>query len=309
MSYLIFDIETVPDYQIWAPPEKSDPVDDIPRLDGSTGKAKPNKVSLAFLDKALEAVAKKQRLHPDDLKKALDIAERAADSEKAVEALRPLMVETESSEEDKEPFAPLYAHKVVAIGFLVMESNFTVTQFGCAGTTTHGDDEAKLLTDFGNFAAPAGTLVSFAGKRFDMPVILSRSYYYGVPQAWHGRDHRYKYDEKAHIDLHLAFTNYDYGMKDFSLDNVAKLAGVPGKAGVEGSMVSAMYDEGKHKEIELYCQRDCAVTAAVFLRFLLMRGQLSLERYQAAASNIVQMWQAWNPQDASLINEKQFLLK
>lgn len=305
MSYLIFDIETVADYQIWVPPETVAAADEIPRLDGGTGKPKPNKASQAFLDKALQAVAEKRDLHPEDLAKALDIAERLSDGEKALEALRPLV----PAANDDKPFPPLFAHKVVAIGYLVLGPDFTVTQFGCAGTTTHGDDEPKLLVDFGAFAANAGTLVSFSGKGFDMPVILSRSYYHGVPQAWHGRDHRYKYDEKAHIDLRLAFTNYDYGTKEFSLDNMAKLAGVPGKAGVDGSMVSVMYDEGKHKEIELYCQRDCAVTAAVFLRFLLMRGQLSLERYRGAANNILQMWQAWNPQDASLINEKQFLLK
>jgi len=65
------------------------------------------------------------------------------------------------------------------------------------------------------------------------------------------------------------------------LDDLAKLCGFPGKLGMDGSKVWDAYKVGKIEEIRNYCETDVANTHLVFLRFQLMRGQLTQAAYAA----------------------------
>ena len=65
------------------------------------------------------------------------------------------------------------------------------------------------------------------------------------------------------------------------LDDLAKLCGFPGKLGMDGSKVWDAYKAGRLEEIRNYCETDVANTHLVFLRFKLMRGQLSQNAYDA----------------------------
>jgi predicted PolB exonuclease-like 3'-5' exonuclease len=55
------------------------------------------------------------------------------------------------------------------------------------------------------------------------------------------------------------------------LDEVSRLAGLPGKLGIGGAAVWQSYRDGKIAEIRNYCEADCANTYLLFLRFQLMR--------------------------------------
>ena len=306
MSYLVFDIETVPDTSVWTPPE-DEKKDEIERIDGGRTKA-PTKPEIAFIDKVGERVTKKIPVHLEDLKKAQKLAALTDTYKKTAERFQELIDAQTPEEDDKKTFPPLFAHRPVAIGYVVLQDNFAMQTFGSVGTSTFGDDEARMLKEFGSFAA-AHTLVSFGGKSFDMPVILLRSFKHGIGHGWHGKGHRYKYDEDKHIDVKLLLQNYEYGhSKGFSLDTFSKLCGLVGKDGVDGSMVAQMYDEGKHTEIESYVTLDAIETTFVFLRSLLMRGRTPLQKYQDAAAELLAAWNTWNPEQVAKVDTQTLLL-
>jgi len=307
VSYLVFDIETVPDLSVWTPPG---PKDEIPRLKKEREKP-PTKAETAFIDLVESTLNADKPVHTEDVQKAHDWAKLITTEEKykTLTAKLKQLLDVRKLEEDGEvaPFPPLFAHRPVAIGYVMLGDDFAFQNFGCAGTTNMGGDEATLLSGFGQFAANH-TLVSFGGKSFDIPVIMLRSFKAGVGHGWMTRDHRYRYDENRHLDLKLALADYDQYKKDFSLDTFSRLCGLPGKDGVDGSMVAQMYDEGKHAEIENYCRVDALETAAIFLRFMLMRGRLRKDRYLEAASMLLAAWNSWNPEQAAKIDTKALLL-
>ena len=68
-----------------------------------------------------------------------------------------------------------------------------------------------------------------------------------------------------------------------SLDALARLVGMPGKMGVDGSKVQSMHEQGRHAEIRDYCLHDVVQTAFVFLRTELLKGRLDRDAYRTRA--------------------------
>ena len=186
---------------------------------------------------------------------------------------------------DDSPFAPHYAHIPIAIGFALLSDDLELQTMGVAGTITFGTNEAALIGAFHTFAAQADpVLVTYNGRGFDLPVLSLRSFRHGIPQGWYSPQHRKRYSEERHIDLMEQLTEYGaIPFKGLSLDQVAKLVGLPGKLGFDGSMVAAAFAAGNAKEIETYCSHDVAQTTLVFMRYMLMRGRIPVERYQHVA--------------------------
>jgi predicted PolB exonuclease-like 3'-5' exonuclease len=65
------------------------------------------------------------------------------------------------------------------------------------------------------------------------------------------------------------------------LDQLARLMGLPGKLGMDGSAVWGAWLEGRIAEIRDYCETDVVNTFLVFLRFQMMRGLLSKVEHEA----------------------------
>src|SRR6185369_13012169 len=157
------------------------------------------------------------------------------------------------------------------------------------GTGTPDERERVLLEDFSRFVGRARpVLVTYNGRSFDLPVIAMRALCHGVSLGWYYRDRnvRYRYSEEGHIDLcdWLA----DHGAtRSGSLDAVARLIGLPGKVGVDGSQVEGLYKAGELASIQRYCLADVAQTALLFLRFRLLQGVLRGEQYQDAVRELL----------------------
>jgi predicted PolB exonuclease-like 3'-5' exonuclease len=155
---------------------------------------------------------------------------------------------------------------------------------------TPDERERMLLEDFSRFVGRARpVLVTYNGRSFDLPVIAMRALCHGVSLGWYYRDKnvRYRYSEEGHIDLcdWLA----DHGAtRSGSLDAVARLIGLPGKVGVDGSQVEGLYAAGQLAEIQKYCLADVTQTALLFLRFRLLQGVLRPEAYQQATSALLE---------------------
>ena len=180
--------------------------------------------------------------------------------------------------------APPY-WQVVTIGCALMESYalssgnryWKLERLGVVG----GRCEHELLRGLVEYLQSGNmTLVTFNGRGFDLPVIVARCFRYAIPFPWYyaRRDIRYRYSPEGHLDL-MDFLA-DYGAsKSSSLDVWAKLCGMPGKVGVDGSQVEGLVAAGRQAEVDNYCLCDVAQTAAVFLRTELLRGTLAPEGY------------------------------
>ncbi len=180
------------------------------------------------------------------------------------------------------PFPPTYAHKVIVVGCMWLGPDYQVRKLGVVGEST---TETEILTDFSAFVEKHRPhLVTFNGRTFDMPVLAVRSLRCGVAMGWYyERGLRYRYSESGHIDLcdWLA----DHGAaRSSSLDALARLIGLPGKVGVDGSQIEGLYISGQIELIRNYCLADVAQTALLFLRFRLLQGAIGRADYIAAAS-------------------------
>ena len=188
-------------------------------------------------------------------------------------------------------FPPAPFHQVVALGVLWLDADYKLLKLGAFGGEEDAPpDESKVLQEFADFIGERHpTMVSFNGRRFDLPVLANRMLKHGVPfPAYYagrsgGADYRYRFSDEGHMDLADVMT--DFGASRMpSLDALAQLVGMPGKMGVDGSKVQSMHEAGKHAEIRDYCLHDVVQTTFVFLRTELLRGRMTPEDYRARAS-------------------------
>ncbi|MEX2173787.1 MAG: 3'-5' exonuclease [Pirellulaceae bacterium] len=134
------------------------------------------------------------------------------------------------------------------------------------------------------------TLVSFNGRTFDVPLLELAAFRYGLPLAgWFGGTKPYeqprnRYNNEAHLDLHDVLTNYGASRFNGGLNLAANLLGKPGKMDVQGYMVQDLWNEGRLADINDYCRCDVLDTYFVFLRTMVLLGQLPLDQEQQVVS-------------------------
>jgi len=182
-------------------------------------------------------------------------------------------------------FLPVHLHRVVAISCVLRDSDsLKVWSLG-----TPEDGEAQLIQRFfDGIEKYTPQLVSWNGGGFDLPVLHYRGLVNGVstPRYWDlGEDDReFKFNNyisryhTRHIDLMDLLALYQ-PRNTAPLDEVARLMGLPGKLGMDGSRVWEAYCAGRIAEIRNYCETDALNTWLVFLRFQLMRGTIAAERH------------------------------
>lgn len=187
----------------------------------------------------------------------------------------------------KDEFPPLYAHRPIVIGFALFDDDLKLQHLDAVAS----DDEAKLISDFTNWLAqmPA-TLVTFNGRGFDVPVLGLRAMRLGLSQLYNTAAHRKRYSEEHHLDLMEVLTEFgSLGRSGYSLDALTRVIGLGGKNGVDGSMVAGMYAQGQIEKIRGYCICDVGRQSFLMLRYLLLRGRITIEQYREAATALWQV--------------------
>lgn len=208
---------------------------------------------------------------------------------------------------EKEPFPPIWAHKVVCIGMLALEPNLHPKKGGCAaGGAAAKNGEHAAISRWSE--AVSGhmwgqdrplKMVDYNGRGFDVPVLQTRAFRYGIPLPWYfgllpdnkgtisnySKEYRDRYGG-WHRDVQELWSNRGASRYPH-LENLAKLMGLPGKCGFDGSDVHQAYKDGKLAEIDRYCMEDVFQTAFVFQRYHLLSGKIDLEKYRAAATALL----------------------
>ena len=131
-------------------------------------------------------------------------------------------------------------------------------------------------------------LISWNGGGFDLPVLHYRALKWGIqaPRYWEVGDEEkeFRYNNYLgrfhwrHIDLMDVMAGFQARART-SLQTAATMLGLPGKLGFSGAQVWPAYLNGEIVRIRRYCETDVLNTYLVYLRFELMRGRFSRERY------------------------------
>ncbi len=214
-------------------------------------------------------------------------------------------------EETGSDFLPHEQHRIVAIS-VVMRSRETLRVWSL------GDEDASekelLVRFFDGLDRYTPDLVSWNGAGFDLPVMHYRCLLHGITAAryWETGDHdsSFRFSNYLsrfhwrHMDLMDILSGFQ-GRGRASLSDVANLLGLPGKVGLHGADVWDAYQRGELARIRGYCESDVLNTYLIYLRFELLRGNLSptehsgeVERVRelvgaSAASHLREFAAAW----------------
>jgi hypothetical protein len=198
------------------------------------------------------------------------------------------------------PFPPLYVHRPIVLGALWLDEDYRFRRLGVIG---EGKSEKGMLEDFSAFICRYHPdLVTYNGRGFDLPVLALRSLRHGVAMSWYYQGRlRHRYSEEGHLDLCDMLSDHG-AARSLSLDAVARLIGLPGKVGVDGSQVEGLYRAGKLDAIKSYCLADVAQTGLLFLRFRLLQGALGPVEYRRCAADLMEALRA-DPRLAEVVGQ------
>ncbi len=133
------------------------------------------------------------------------------------------------------------------------------------GTKVFRGNERELLTEFWRLANDWGTVVTYNGRGYDGPVLLTRSAMLDVRPTRQLAGYRYSLRE--HCDLMEVLNFMGAARESYSLDYWCRRFGVESPKGkMDGSMVAQKARAGHYDEIAEYCLRDTRATADLFQR-------------------------------------------
>jgi len=193
-----------------------------------------------------------------------------------------LQVRQRLQQEQGNDFFPLSFHIPVsiAVGQVNEERELTAVE-----TLNESDysEESIVRTFWQRLDRFHGTLVTFNGRSFDLPVLELQALKYGcqAPRYFGGKS-RNRYSEEGHYDLYDFLTNYGVHRLRGGFNLLARLIGLPGKTEIDGAMVQQLWQEGRLRDIDRYCRHDVIQTYFLFLRVELLRGRLTPEQYERA---------------------------
>ncbi|HEY6005817.1 MAG TPA: 3'-5' exonuclease [Anaeromyxobacter sp.] len=193
------------------------------------------------------------------------------------EALRRVLAARRERTGGRSDFLPLPYHRPVAACLLeAVEDGGIIGLSDVVAWTDREGGEAEFLARTWDRLAGAA-LVTFHGKGFDIPVLELRSLKHAVPiPGWFAARRAGVIVE--HHDLKEILSAQ--GMASSApLDLYAKLVGLPGKEGVAGADVQALYAQGALGRIAAYCMTDVVQTFLLFLRHRLVDGAITPDGY------------------------------
>jgi 3'-5' exonuclease len=178
-------------------------------------------------------------------------------------------------------FLPLPYHRPVAACLLeAVDDGGLLSVTDVEAWTDRKDGEAAFLDRLWSRLDDA-TVVTFHGRGFDLPVLELRSLKLGVPAPrWFAGARRPGSAEHLDVKELLAAPGSSGAAP---LDLYAKLVGLPGKEGVAGADVGALYAAGELDRIVAYCMTDVVQTFLLLLRHRLVEGSLSPDGWSESA--------------------------
>lgn len=164
--------------------------------------------------------------------------------------------------------------RIVSLAFHALESNRDLTLVAVPAGSEELElppqptllfvEERELLTTFWGVARRVRTLVGFNSRRFDVPVLLTRSALLGVAAA-QDLMNRPVGGESKHVDLYEILRAHGAaGDRRVSLELAAFAFGIPAKQAGHGSEVGALVAAARYRELAAYNLEDARATAMLY---------------------------------------------
>lgn len=172
--------------------------------------------------------------------------------------------------------------EIVAIGILGVEDERAVCYFQAPGkqlapfvegnASYEAGSEAECLRRFWSDVASADRIITFNGRMFDMPWLMTRSLMYGIAATRNLMPSRYS--TREHVDLADQLTFYG-ATRHYSLDFWCKQLGIPSpKTDLKAAEVPDAFKAGAYERIARYNVADLGATRALFLKWHATIGQV-----------------------------------
>jgi len=182
-------------------------------------------------------------------------------------------------------FFPVTYHVPISIALVSAGDDYGLLGVEVLGAERLGEE--GLVREFWRrLEAFDGTLVSFNGRGFDLPVLELQALRHGCALPRHFGSERNGLRQRfgRHLDLYDCLSNFGAVRLRGGLDLVAKLVGLPGKSDVDGGDVQRLWARGRWAEIHRYCADDALQTYFVLLRVEQLRGRLTPEQVVAVST-------------------------
>jgi 3'-5' exonuclease len=189
-------------------------------------------------------------------------------------------------------FLKLHLHRVVAISVLLAaEGRIRLWSLG-EPDAPEGEIIQRFFDGIDRYTP---VLVSWNGGGFDLPVLHYRGLFRGCVASRYfetgDQDQSFRWNNYLsrfhwrHTDLMDALAGYQ-PRANASLDDTAKLLGLPGKLDMDGSAVWERWLAGDIDGIRDYCETDVLNTWLVYLAFQRLRGQISREEEKTGHATV-----------------------
>ena len=180
-------------------------------------------------------------------------------------------------------FQPPIFHEVVCASYALLDDKFKVEKVGLL--ESRGDEES-LLRELVSLIDSETLVITWSGRRFDMPVITYRCMKYGIQTPWDKEsDFRNRFRVSGHFDVQDHMMHHGASDK-IKLDHAAALIGLPGKLDTVGADVPNLVARNRHDEVGVYCITDVIQTLVVFLRYSYVMGLASADEVNGSLESI-----------------------
>lgn len=190
------------------------------------------------------------------------------------EFLEELRVEQKRGAQE-EVFVPYTYHVPAVIGLGIVSPAGDLKHVGCV----RGDNSEEVSREFWGWmsrfqAAPSkGTMVSFNGRAFDVPVMELAAMRYGIQIPHHFNEkygNRYRFQDDWHLDVLDYFTTYGAtrGLRG-GLSMLSRVCGMRTKHQVSHSNL----EDVPLERMQRWCRNDIRRLYVTFSRLQLVRGR------------------------------------
>jgi predicted PolB exonuclease-like 3'-5' exonuclease len=228
------------------------------------------------------------------------------------EAVGRAQVEAREFSRHGSDFLPPSFQIPVALCVLRVAADFTLQRITPLGVPDFRTRDIVEQFWLGVTKLPKAKLVTFNGRRFDLPLLELAAFRYRVCCGTNYFDQSRTRFNSNHIDLLDWLSNSGACWPAGGLNLLSKVLGKPGKMDVSGDQVYALWREGRLRDISDYCMFDTLDTYFVFLRTRVMAGVLTGNREeelvaaarewvasktgeQPALQKYLDNWGAWEP--------------
>lgn len=163
--------------------------------------------------------------------------------------------------------------EIVSLSYAILDNNFEMSALKVFRMDVSTEEEA--LRAISKDMEGDTMLVTWSGRRFDVPVILYRSMKAGLNCKWYfQKDFDKRFNLSGHVDLQDHMTLFGATEK-LRLDHAATMLGLPGKSagsGVTGGDVEELWARNQYAKVAAYNVADVVQLAVLFVRWAHLRG-------------------------------------